>query len=60
MSPPKIMNSNAMAPNKNDLEKLLDKELKRTNINMIRQLKEDVSILQEYKTNELSVIWNSR
>lgn len=60
MSPPKIMNSKAMAPNKNDLEKLLDKELKRTNVNMIRQLKEDVSILQEYKTNELSVIWNSR
>lgn len=45
MSPPKIMNSKAMTSNKNDLEKHLDKELKSTNINIIRQLKEDVRIL---------------
>lgn len=47
-----------MTPQKNDLKELPNKELKRMNVNVVKQLKENINIFQENKNEELNKIEN--
>lgn len=47
-----------MTPQKSDLKELPNKELKRMNVNVVKQLKENINIFQENKNEELNKIEN--
>lgn len=47
-----------MTPQKSDLKELPNKELKRMNVNVVKQLKENINIFQENINEELNKIEN--
>lgn len=47
-----------MTPQKSDSKELPNKELKRMNVNVVKQLKENINIFQENKNEELNKIEN--